>query len=244
MWQPLSAISSLSYSLTGLLFLKRRPFTALVLIGLGLSSGAFHWTANSILHSTDVVFIFLLFNVIIANFLYKGFLMPRSVLIPSVIVITVIMAYSEPYINSVAVIGGQFAVLYFITRYFRKKERYAWIFGIALIFNIPHITAFELPPLWHDITHSIWHALTAYGFYKIMKIEILMPVAPVHRKKLLARIQKKRIRQTLYHHPEPILEFWKSVKLFLRAAWLRIRGIYPQIEKNSRKNGKYHQFNH
>lgn len=155
MWQPLSAISSLVYSIVGLFFLRRRPITGLVLIGLGLSSAAFHWTANSIWHSTDVIFIFIVFNVIIANFLYKGFLMPLSVLVPSVIVVTAIMAYLEPIINSVIVIGGQFAVLCFIIHYLQRHQLYIWIFGIALIFNIPHITAFELSQLWHDLTHYL-----------------------------------------------------------------------------------------
>ena len=244
MWQPLSAISSLFYSIVGLFILRRRPITGLVLIGLGLSSAAFHWTANSIWHSTDVIFIFLIFNVIIANFLYKGFLMPRSVLVPSVIIVTAIMAYFEPIINSVIVIGGQFAVLCFITRYFQRHQLYIWIFGIALIFNIPHITAFELSQLWHDLTHTIWHSLTAYGFYKIMKIEIEMPVALFYRKNQIDRLQEKRIRKTLYHHPVPVIKFWKECKLHFQSLWFRTRRTYPKIEKGGRKNGRYHQYNH
>jgi hypothetical protein len=100
--------------------LQRRPITGLILIGLGLSSALFHWTGISGWQSVDVVFIYLTLNTIIANFLYKGFNMPRSVLVPSVIVITVIMAYSEPSVNSVIVIGGQFAVLHFIILLFAE----------------------------------------------------------------------------------------------------------------------------
>jgi hypothetical protein len=190
MWQPLSGISSLTYSLVGIIFLQRRPVTGLILIGLGLSSALFHWTGISGWQSVDVVFIYLTLNTIIANFLHKGFKMPRSVLVPSVIVITVIMAYSEPSVNSVIVIGGQFAVLHFIIRHFRVREQYIWIFAAALLFNIPHITAFEVGDFWHDFTHTVWHSLTAFGFYKILKIETFLDEPSVKWKRTFISVNK------------------------------------------------------
>jgi hypothetical protein len=224
MWQTLSVISSLAYCLVGFWVLTRRPITGLILIGLGISSAAFHWTATSGWQSADVVFIFLTFNAIIANFLYKAFHIPRSILVPSVIVITAIMAHFEPVVNSIIVIGGQFAVLFFITHHFRFEERYVWIFTIALVFNIPHITIFEIGSFWHDLTHSIWHSMTAWGFYKILRIEIALKVPVPGQKLSVIRVQRPDWDRIYARIIDETIRFVIWCKSSIQSTWYRVRG--------------------
>jgi len=237
MWQPLSVISSLAYCLAGSIVYNRRPAVGAALIGLGLSSAAFHWTSTRAWQSADIIFIFLTFNILISLFLHRGFQLPRSILIPSIIVITSIMAFFEPVVNSMIVIIGQFLVLYFITRYFRFRKRYVWVFFIGAIFNIPHVTPLHIPDFWHDLTHSVWHGVTAYGFLEILQIEILLDSILARRKR--SRMQSsERVPVSVYPRTSGLAGLayikHKFKKLF--------QNLFPyRPKKKYRRYGKNHE---
>lgn len=169
MKEPIATITNIFYIILGIIIFPNPLF--IPFIGLGLTSGWYHWTKTRRAQSWDVRFMYVTFNSIIAFLLY---VLSGSVLEPVLfaIILSTWMGYFLKHYSSTYVSAWQVMLSTTLVSILGGHLWFIGTFAIAYLFNIPFLNDYHKTRNWNfltvDILHGFWHLFTAISYYLII----------------------------------------------------------------------------
>lgn len=165
MFEPISTISNVAFILFGIFVFQRSKYVGVVTIVLGIASGGWHWTLNSLWHTFDFGMIyFMLLSLInyaldsqytVIAFLSSLGLIGLHFILPSHLIISVIalvlfIALLQHYSTTRVLIIVSCFVLWIST-------------------NIPYLHKWDVAFWRLDVLHGISHLCAAIGISKVVR---------------------------------------------------------------------------
>lgn len=166
MKEPISIFTNAFYIIVGMLLLPN--LVGIALIGLGITSGWYHWTKTTSARQWDVRFIYLTMMSIIGYYFY---ILAETVLQPILIVLLVsgYLWYHIEHYRSTYTIPWMFVFIVGLYSIFTFNVIPILLFTVGYILNIPFLRKYHVSGKWEfwkvDICHGLWHLCTALGFY-------------------------------------------------------------------------------